>query len=106
MKDYINFFLIIGPVVPICGPNLISNKTTNSMVLNLKNVHTPGATRYISEIYHGRNLVKNVTLSNILLQKIANLTAGTSYTLKIYAVSQHNIKSENSCNIENVYTCK
>lgn len=65
MKDYINFFLIIGLVVFICGFNLILNKIINSMVLNLKNVYIFGVIRYIFEIYYGRNLVKNLILSNI-----------------------------------------
>lgn len=103
---YFNFLFILGPMDPICTFVLVSNKTTNSLILDFKKVQTPGAARYMAEIY-GPNF-KNTTYfskGNNFIQHITDLTPGTSYKLEIYALSLQNIKSANGCLVEE-YTCK
>lgn len=76
------------------------------MILDFKKVLTPGAARYIAEIYGPDFIVtKNFSKGNDFIQNITELTPGTSYKLKIFAISLQNIKSANSCIVDE-YTCK
>lgn len=103
------FFLLKGPDIPVCSPSTVSQKTTTSMLLDLKNLNTTGAESFIAEIFHEVSEpkeIKNLTKRNNYLVNITNLTQGTAYTLRIVAVSEHNIRSTNSCHLQTVYTCK
>lgn len=103
------FFLLKGPDIPVCSPSTVSQKTTTSMLLDLKNLNTTGAESFIAEIFHKDSEpkeIKNLTKRNNYLVNITNLTQGTAYTLRIVAVSEHNIRSTDSCHLQTVYTCK
>lgn len=103
------FFLLKGPDIPVCSPSTVSKKTTTSMLLDLKNLNTTGAESFIAEIFHEDSEskeIKNLTKRNNYLVNITNLTQGTAYTLRIFAVSEHNIRSTDSCHLQTVYTCK
>lgn len=79
------------------------------MLLDLRNLETAGAERYIAEIFDNEsesNERKHFNISINSLKNISNLTQGTAYTLQIYAVSEHNIRSADSCQVKSVYTCK
>lgn len=102
------FFLLKGPDIPVCSQDMVSKKTTTSMLLDLKNLNTTGAESFIAEIFHKDSESKeiNLTKRNNYLVNITNLTQGTAYTLRIFAVSEHNIRSTDSCHLQTVYTCK
>lgn len=99
----------IGPDIPVCNSSLVSEKTTTSMLLDLRNLRTSGAQRYIAEIFYKENESNKIEHCDISInasKNITNLTAGTAYTLQIFAVSEHNIRSTDSCQVKSVYTCK
>lgn len=102
-------FVFIGPDIPLCNSSIVSNKTTTSIVLDLRNLETTGAERYYAEIFENEsesNERKHFNISNNSFEHITNLTQGTAYTLQIFAVSEHNIRSADSCQVKSVYTCK
>lgn len=79
------------------------------MLLDLRNLNTTGAERFIAEIFNDASEskeIRNFNKSNNYLENITNLTPGTAYTLRIFAVSEHNIRSADSCHLKPVYTCK
>lgn len=100
------FFLLKGPDIPVCSQDMVSKKTTTSMLLDLKNLNTTGAESFIAEIFPEDSEEINLTKRNNYLVNITNLTQGTAYTLRIFAVSEHNIRSTDSCHLQTVYTCK
>lgn len=97
--------IVVGPTNPDCASVLIRNKTTNSMVLEVKNYTS---SRYIAHLLKGYKLIKtNITLDEEnMFVEITNLEPGTSYTFDIFAVNDQDIKSEQKCRQENQYTCK
>lgn len=77
------------------------------MLLDLRHLNTTGAIRYIAEIFPDElELEFFFTKNNNFIKNITNLTPGTAYTLRIFAVSKHNIRSTDSCHVKQVYTCK
>lgn len=103
------FIFFIGPADPNCSLVLITNKTTDSMVVDLKNLQTHEELHFIAEIFDG-NISKETSLpfnaKNKYLQSIIDLEPGKRYTFKIFAISKQDIKSVKSCFVENEYTCK
>lgn len=99
------FLFSIGPNNPDCGSILIRNKTTNSMVLEVKNITSFG---YIALILKGSEWIKNITLNktNEFFENVTSLESGTSYTFDLFAVNYQNIKSVNGCRQDNQYTCE
>lgn len=98
-------WFFVGPTNPDCGSVLIRNKTTNSIVLEVKNLTS---SRYIVHLLKGYKLIKtNITLDEEnMFVEITNLEPGTSYTFDIFAVNDQDIKSEHKCRQENQYTCE
>lgn len=98
------FHCFIGPADPSCSEVSISNKTTSSMVLDLKNLRTLGVVRHFVEIFQGNDFIKNLTVED-RSENIIGLAAGTIYTFKIFALSEQNIRSVQSCQTQ-TYTCE
>lgn len=90
--DFVNY---TGPTNPDCGSVLIRNKTTNSIVLEVKNLTS---SRYIVHLLKGDKLIKtNITLDEEnMFVEITNLEPGTSYTFEIFAVNDQDIKDRKS----------
>lgn len=99
------FSFLIGPNNPDCGSVFIRNKTTNSMVLEVRNITSFG---YIALISKESVLIQNITLNktNEFSENVTHLESGTSYTFDIFAVNYKYIKSVNGCRQDNQYTCE
>lgn len=102
------FIFFLGPADPNCSLVLITNKTTDSMAVDLINLQSPKELHFTAEIFDGNISERSVSFNeeNKYHQSITDLESGKRYTFKIFAISKQDIKSVNSCLVENEYTCK
>lgn len=98
-------FHFLGPTKPNCNLILITNQTTDSIVLDLRKLSFRGAIQYLVQYKVSREIEQETFSKEIRLKTLSDLLSGTPYEFNFFAVGHENITSEESCKL-NYYTCK
>uniref|UniRef100_A0A8W8J4S9 protein-tyrosine-phosphatase n=1 Tax=Magallana gigas TaxID=29159 RepID=A0A8W8J4S9_MAGGI len=95
------FSAFTRPTKPNCNLILITNQTTDSIVLDLRKLSFRGAIQYLVQYKVSREIEIETFSKEIRLKTLSDLLSGTPYEFNFFAVGHENITSEESCKLNN-----